>query len=85
MNNHDRLDYLIGQVATLKAFCIALAITHREPAVLQRIFTRVAEITTAKTLPTEASEAMLGGMENMANDLLQVLQGESTRRPAGAP
>ena len=51
MNNEDRLDYLIGQVATLKSFCIALAITHREPAALQRAFAKAAEITTAKTLP----------------------------------
>jgi len=80
MTNEDRLDFLIGQVAAMKAFCIASAVSHTNPSELLAAFQRGSEYTVAKTLPTVASEAMLQGMDSMNQDLLKVVQGESKRR-----
>lgn len=84
MNNEERLDFVIGQVAVLKAFCAAVVISHPAPESILQVFTRASEITTAKMLPTGASEAMLEGIESMTQDLHKVLQGEAHRRASAA-
>lgn len=80
MNNEQRLDFVIGQVASLKAFCICAIGTHPRPAELLAYFSRASEITAAKTLPTQASEAMIEGIESINRDLLRVLQEEVSRK-----
>lgn len=83
MNDEERLDFVIGQVAVLKAFCAAAVINHPNPEAVLRTFNKTTEITTAKMLPTGASEAMLEGIESMTQDLQKVLQGETQRRASG--
>ncbi len=80
MDSEQRLDYVIGQVTALKAFCISAIVSHPNPTELLTHFSRASEITTAKTLPTKASEAMIEGIESINRDLLRVLQQESTRK-----
>ena len=80
MTNDERMDFLIGQIAVLKAFCIATVIAHPRPDEILKHFNRASEITTAKTLSTVASDSMLQGIESMTNDLLHVIKGESKRK-----
>jgi hypothetical protein len=80
MTDTERLDYVIGQVATLKAFCMCVSLVHENPAALLEGFEKFSEMTTAKTLPTPASEAMIDGIEEMKQVLLTVLQDAVERR-----
>lgn len=80
MTNDDRVDYLIGQVATLKAFCVASIIAHPEPDKLLAHFNRAAEHTEARLLPTEARDAVVDGSNTMVQQLRHVLEGEARRR-----
>lgn len=80
MTESDRLDYAIGQIAVLKAFCMCAAITHQNPTELQKGFEKFSEITVAKLLPTVASEAMLSGVEEIKTALATVLQDAVERR-----
>ena len=80
MTDSERIDFLIGQVAGLKAFSISLIIRESDPSALLQLFDRGSEQTIAKTLPTKASEAMLQGMDDIRNALVHVLASEATRR-----
>ena len=80
MNNEQRLDYVIGQVTSLKAFCISVIVAHPNPAELLKHFARASETTIAKMLPTPASEAMVEGIESINRDLLRVLQQDVSRK-----
>ena len=80
MNDSERLDYVIGQVAALKAFCITLICLHPAPRQLATALEKFAEMGVAKTLPTRASDAMIEGMETMKAHLLSVAQDEAKRR-----
>ena len=80
MNNEQKLDFIIGQVASLKAFCISVIVAHPKPTELFTHFSHASEITAAKTLPTQASEAMIEGLESISRDLLRVLQQEASRK-----
>lgn len=56
MNNEERLDYVLGQVAVLKAFCISSIIANTNPADVLTYFGQTNEITTSKMLLTQASK-----------------------------
>ncbi|MDB5989484.1 MAG: hypothetical protein JWQ10_887 [Herbaspirillum sp.] len=79
MSNEEKLDYLIGQVTVLKAFCIASIVAHPDPSKLAKHFDRAKEITIAKTLSTNASEETLAGIENISADLSKVCSLEAKR------
>lgn len=80
MTDSERIDFLIGQVAALKAFSISLIIREPDPRALLQLFDRGSEHTIAKTLPTKASEAMLQGMEDIRHALTHVLSSEAEKR-----
>ena len=80
MTDSERIDFLIGQVSVLKALSISLIIRESDPGTLMRLFDRSSEQTIAKTLPTNASEAMIQGIEDMQHALAHVLASEAAKR-----
>jgi hypothetical protein len=79
MNSEKKLDYLIGQVTVMKAFCIASIVAHPDPIKLAKHFDRAKEIAIANTLSTNASEEILAGIENISAELSKVCSLESKR------
>lgn len=73
MTETERLDYVIGQMAVLEAFCFALVSTHPNRPALREHFAQLAEYPIAKLLPTQASEAMLEGAQGTQAKLAAVL------------
>lgn len=69
MNDTDRLENVIGQLAALKTFCIAVVVTHPDPRTLSECLSSLSEVTIAKTLGVAASEQMLAGVESVLADL----------------
>lgn len=80
MEQEERLDYLIGQVAALKAFCAAILVDHPAPSNVLAAFNKAGEMAISKTLPTVASEPMLTGMQTMCADLSTFVQLEINRQ-----
>jgi hypothetical protein len=85
MTDSDRLDYALGQIAALKAFCMCAAITHQNPTELQKGFEKFSEMTVAKMLPTVASEAMLIGIDEIKTALTAVLKDAVEHRYVAPP
>jgi hypothetical protein len=67
----DRIDYLIGQVAALKAFCVAVIASHKDPSLLMHATAKIGEINVAQALPTPATDATLKGMEDVQAALMR--------------
>ena len=80
MTDADRIDFLLGQVASLKAFCMCLALLHERPEELQRGFDKFSEMTAARMLPTGASDVMLEGIDEIRNALAAVLKDAAVRQ-----
>jgi hypothetical protein len=69
MNDEDRFDHIVGQLAALKTFCVAVVATHPDPNALASCLSTLSEVTVAKTLGIAASESMIEGMESVLSDL----------------
>jgi hypothetical protein len=69
MDDIDRLDQVIGQLAALNTFCIAVVATHPDPQALRKCLLTLSEVTIAKTLGGAASDQMLAGVEIVLSDL----------------
>ena len=80
MSDSERIDYLLGQVASLKAFCMCVCLLHERPSKLKEGFSKFSEMTASKMLPTEASDAMLDGIEEIRKALARVLEDADQRR-----
>jgi hypothetical protein len=80
MTNEERLDYLIGQVAAIQAFCAASLVAHPRPSAVLVAFESASEVTIAKTIPTAASDAMIQGVESMCDRLIKSIQLEVARQ-----
>jgi len=69
MNEIDRLEHIIGQVAALKTFCVTVVATYPNPVELSKCLSTLAEVTMAKTLGGAASESVLADIESVLADL----------------
>lgn len=75
MNQHDRVDYLGGQVAALTAFARALIKTHPNRASLLEIFQETEQAALALSESTTVSEAYLSGQRETNQSLAAFLAG----------
>lgn len=63
MNDAQRVQYLMGQVAALQVVLLAFIDTHPEPKVIAPRLERLSEGGVARLLPSEGSDEMLAGFE----------------------
>jgi hypothetical protein len=74
MRDRDRFDYVICQLAALKAFCFAVVASHPDRQTPGVCITAMEGQTLADLLVTPASDAMVAGVENMFADLTQAVR-----------
>ncbi|KAF1069080.1 hypothetical protein APR50_22690 [Variovorax paradoxus] len=70
MTDKERLDYLQGQVAALKSFCLALMSSHPNPRLLFDRMERFGNQQAGILLGQPTSDALLQGADAMRDQLL---------------
>ena len=69
MTEKERLDYVQGQVAALKSFCLALMAAHPNPTLLFDRMERFGNQQAGILLGQPASDALLQGADAMRDQL----------------
>lgn len=73
MTDAERIDFLLGQVAAIKAFCLAAVIAHPDRELLADAFHLMAEHTDVKMLASPATDELLEGIAEVRSAVERVV------------